>query len=70
MSGLRPRMARPNSRAVCPVWNVDMRALKIAGTAIAAVIVVIALLLIDRHPLGLPDLGRSRRGSSAKPATG
>jgi AsmA protein len=29
-----------------PVWNVEMRALKIAGAAIAAVIVVIALLLV------------------------
>ena len=38
--------------AVCPVWNVDMRALKIAGAAIAAVIVVIALLLVIGIPSG------------------
>lgn len=35
-----------------PVWNVEMRALKIAGAAIAAVIVVIALLLV----IGIPSL--------------
>jgi AsmA protein len=35
-----------------PVWNVDMRALKIAGAAIAAVIVVAALLLIIGVPSG------------------
>jgi AsmA protein len=35
-----------------PVWNVDMRALKIAGAAIAAVIVVAALLLIVGIPSG------------------
>ncbi len=34
-----------------PVWNVEMRALKIAGAAIAAVIVVIALLLV----IGIPS---------------
>lgn len=34
-----------------PVWNVDMRALKIAGAAIAAVIAVIALLLV----IGIPS---------------
>jgi AsmA protein len=34
-----------------PVWNVEMRALKIAGAGIAAVIVVIALLLV----IGIPS---------------
>jgi AsmA protein len=34
-----------------PVWNVEMRALKFAGAAIAAVIVVIALLLV----IGVPS---------------
>jgi AsmA protein len=38
--------------AGCPVWNVDMRALKIAGVAIAAAIVVAALLLIVGVPSG------------------
>jgi AsmA protein len=33
------------------IWNVDMRALKIAGVALAAVIVVVALLLI----IGIPS---------------
>jgi AsmA protein len=37
--------------AGCAAWNVDMRALKIAGTAIAAVIVVAALLLV----IGVPS---------------
>jgi AsmA protein len=37
--------------AVCPVWNVEMRALKIAGSAIGAVIVVLALLLV----IGIPS---------------
>ena len=36
----------------CPVWNVDMRALKITGAAIAAVIVVITLLLMIGIPSG------------------
>ena len=36
----------------CPGWNVDMRALKIAGTAIAAVIVILVLLLIVGIPSG------------------
>jgi AsmA protein len=34
-----------------PVWNVEMRALKIAGAAIAAVIVIITLLLV----IGVPS---------------
>jgi AsmA protein len=38
--------------AACPVWNVDMRALKIAGAAIAAVIVAAAVLLIIGIPSG------------------
>src|SRR5450631_4261664 len=38
--------------AACPVWNVVMRALKIAGAAVAAVIVVAALLLIIGMPSG------------------
>jgi AsmA protein len=36
----------------CPGWNVVMKALKIAGGAIAAVIVVLALLLIIGIPSG------------------
>src|SRR5229473_2392212 len=36
----------------CPVWNVVMRALKIAGAAIAAVIVILALLLVIGIPSG------------------
>ena len=32
------------SDTVCPVWNVDMRALKIAGAAVAAVVVIVAAL--------------------------
>ncbi len=43
----RPRrLRRRRIRCRCPVWNVDMRALKITGAAIAAVIVVLALLLV------------------------
>jgi AsmA protein len=38
--------------AAGPVWNVVMRALKIAGAAIAAVIVVVMLLLIIGIPSG------------------
>jgi AsmA protein len=38
--------------AACPVGNVEMRALKIAGAAIAAVIVVAALLLVIGIPSG------------------
>jgi AsmA protein len=38
--------------AACLVWNVVMRALKIAGAAVAAVIVVAALLLIIGIPSG------------------
>jgi AsmA protein len=38
--------------AAGPVWNVVMRALKIAGAAIAAVIVVVVLLLIIGIPSG------------------
>ena len=41
-----------NSPAAGAVWNVEMRALKIAGAAIAAVIVVAALLLIVGVPSG------------------
>src|SRR5229473_8554186 len=36
----------------CPVWNVVMRALKIAGAATAAVIVVLGLLLTIGIPSG------------------
>ena len=39
-----------------------MRALKIAGAAIAAVIAVIALLLVIGIPSGLPDLGNPGAG--------
>ena len=38
--------------AVCAVWNVDMKALKIAGAVIGAVIVVIAVLLVVGIPSG------------------
>jgi AsmA protein len=38
--------------AVCRVWNIAMRALKIAGSAIAALIVVIVLLAIVGIPSG------------------
>jgi AsmA protein len=38
--------------AACPVWNVEMRALKIAGAVITAVIVVAALLLVIGIPTG------------------
>jgi AsmA protein len=38
--------------AACPVWNAVMRALKIAGAAVAAVIVVAALLLVIGIPSG------------------
>ena len=44
-------MARPDD-AVCRVWNVAMRALKIAGSAIAAVIVVLVLLAVVGIPSG------------------
>ena len=40
------------SDTVCPVWNVDMRALKIAGAVIGVVVVVIALLLVIGIPSG------------------
>ncbi len=36
----------------CPVWNIEMRALKIAGAALAAVIVAIVLLLVIGIPSG------------------
>jgi AsmA protein len=45
-------MARLKSMPCGAVWNVVMRALKIAGAAIAAVIVVLALLLIIGIPSG------------------
>jgi AsmA protein len=38
--------------AVCPGWNVDMRALKITGAAIAAVLVILILLLVV---VGIPS---------------
>lgn len=38
--------------AVCAVWNIEMKALKIVGAAIAAVIVIIALLLVIGIPSG------------------
>ena len=64
-SSHRPRPAGLQIDAGCPVWNVDMRALKIAGAAIAAVIVVIALLLVIGIPSGFltsadPGAGRAR----------
>jgi AsmA protein len=40
------------SDAACPVWNDDMRALKFAGAAIAAVVVIIALLAVIGIPSG------------------
>src|SRR5437879_4466296 len=45
-------MASPEFDAACPAWNVVMRALKIAGAAIAAVIVILALLLVIGVPSG------------------
>src|SRR6516165_2652406 len=38
--------------AVYPSWNVDMRVFKIAGAAIAAILVVIVLLLVVGIPSG------------------
>ena len=55
-----------NLDAACPVWNDDMKALKIAGAAVAAVIVLVAvLLLIVGVPSGFltvhdPAAGRTR----------
>jgi AsmA protein len=50
----RPRrtigLTKPD--AVCPAWNVDMKALKIASAAVAAILVVAALLLIVGIPSG------------------
>jgi AsmA protein len=37
---------------VCPVWNIDMRALKFAGVAVAALIVIAVLLLVIGVPSG------------------
>jgi AsmA protein len=45
-----PRYGQPEFDAACPVWNIAMRAVKIAGAAIAAVIVIAALLLIVGVP--------------------
>jgi AsmA protein len=44
-----------------PIWNIDMRALKITGAAIAAVIVVIALLLVVGIPSGFLTSGIQAR---------
>jgi AsmA protein len=44
--------ARRNA-AIGPVWNVAMRALKITGAALVAVIVVVALLLVVGIPFGV-----------------
>jgi AsmA protein len=38
--------------AACPIWNVVMRALKIAGAAVAAVIAIAVLLLVIGIPSG------------------
>jgi AsmA protein len=43
-------LAKPD--AVCPAWNVDMKALKIASATVAAILVVAALLLIVGVPSG------------------
>jgi AsmA protein len=43
-------LAKPD--AFCPVWKIDMKALKIAGGAVAAILVVAALLLIVGVPSG------------------
>src|SRR5260370_31877861 len=48
----RPDMAWLKSMSCGAVWNVVMRALKIAGAATAAVIVVLAMLLIIGIPSG------------------
>src|ERR1700729_4164981 len=36
----------------CPVWNIVMRALKIAGAAVAAVIALVALMVVIGIPSG------------------
>jgi AsmA protein len=48
-------MARDSAayiEAACPVWNFVMRALKIVGAAVAAIIVIVALLLFVGLPSG------------------
>jgi AsmA protein len=47
-----PRIALRSIRATDDAWNVEMKALKIIGTTIAAVIVVAALLLMIEIPSG------------------
>jgi AsmA protein len=47
-----PRIALRCIRATKHAWNVEMKALKIAGAAIAALIAVVALLLIVGIPSG------------------
>ena len=47
-----------------------MRALKIAGAAVAAVIVIAALLLVIGIPSGFLTLGHRGSASNAKPDTG
>src|SRR5258708_10416196 len=49
----------------CPVWNVVMRALKIAGAAIAAVIVVAGLLMMIGIPSGFLTSAIQTRVESA-----
>ena len=41
----------------CRIWNAAMRALKIAGAAVAAIVVVAGLRAGDRDSLRFPDLG-------------
>jgi AsmA protein len=41
------------SRTAFTIWNIEMRVLKIAGTAIAAVIVIVAVLLMIGIPSGV-----------------
>jgi AsmA protein len=48
-------------RAVEPIWKRDMKALKIAGMAIAAIVVIAALLLVVGIPSGLLTSGIAER---------
>ena len=52
MPSRAPRYGLAESKPCGAVWNVVMRALKIAGAAVAAVIVIVAVLLIVGIPSG------------------
>lgn len=47
----RPAVPFRGGTLCCPAWNIEMRALKFAGAAIAAVIVIIALVAV----IGIPS---------------